>query len=74
VVETGSGGQCADRKALDGASSVAVSADGMSLYVASQVSDAVAAFARASSASTRRTIDRSGGKGLQRSFEKVPSA
>jgi 6-phosphogluconolactonase (cycloisomerase 2 family) len=44
VSEDGSGGQCADGKALHGALSVAVSADGTSVYVAS--ASAVAAFAR----------------------------
>jgi DNA-binding beta-propeller fold protein YncE len=46
ISETGSGGACADGKALDGASGVAVSADGKSVYVASQLSDAVARFTR----------------------------
>jgi hypothetical protein len=46
VSETGSGGACANGKALDGAHSVAVSGDGASAYVASSVSDAVAAFSR----------------------------
>jgi 6-phosphogluconolactonase (cycloisomerase 2 family) len=46
VSETGSGGECTDGKALDGASDVAVSADGMYVYVASYFSDAVAVFAR----------------------------
>jgi 6-phosphogluconolactonase (cycloisomerase 2 family) len=47
VSETGSAGACADGKALDGAVSVALSADGVSAYVASDTSDAVAAFSRA---------------------------
>ena len=46
VSETGSGGDCVDGKALDGANSVAVSPDGKHLYVASAFSDAVAIFAR----------------------------
>jgi 6-phosphogluconolactonase (cycloisomerase 2 family) len=46
VTETGSGGTCADGVALDGARSIALSANGKSLYVASRVSDAVVAFAR----------------------------
>jgi 6-phosphogluconolactonase (cycloisomerase 2 family) len=46
VSETGSGGACADGKALNGANSVALSADGKNVYVASEVSDAVAVFAR----------------------------
>lgn len=46
VSETGSLGECADGKALDDASSAAVSPDGRNVYVASQISDAVAAFSR----------------------------
>jgi DNA-binding beta-propeller fold protein YncE len=46
VSESGSGGACADGKALDYAHSVAVNADGKSAYVASGNSDAVAIFAR----------------------------
>ncbi|MEJ7656710.1 MAG: hypothetical protein WKF33_06755 [Thermoleophilaceae bacterium] len=46
VSESGSGGQCEDGKALRGAASVTVSPDGRNAYVASLVSDAVAAFAR----------------------------
>jgi DNA-binding beta-propeller fold protein YncE len=46
VAQTGSGGDCAAGKALYGAQSVAESADGKNVYVASEVSDAVAVFAR----------------------------
>jgi DNA-binding beta-propeller fold protein YncE len=46
VAETDVGGQCMVGKALDGAAGVAVSADGTSVYVASQVSSAVAVFDR----------------------------
>jgi len=46
VSETGTGGDCEDGKALDGATFVDVSPDGESVYVASVVSDAVAAFER----------------------------
>jgi DNA-binding beta-propeller fold protein YncE len=46
VSEAGSGGACADGKALNHAAEVAVSADGKSVYVASFGSDAVATFAR----------------------------
>ncbi len=46
VSETGTGGVCADGKALDGAISVAVSRDGKHVYVASSISDAVAVFSR----------------------------
>jgi 6-phosphogluconolactonase (cycloisomerase 2 family) len=46
ISETGSGGTCADGKALDFAFSVAVSPDGQSVYVGSEFSNAVAAFAR----------------------------
>jgi DNA-binding beta-propeller fold protein YncE len=55
VSETGSSfpggppGACAVGKALDGGAGVAVSADGKSVYVASFLSDAVAAFARTTS-------------------------
>jgi DNA-binding beta-propeller fold protein YncE len=45
VSETGSG-PCADGHALSGANSVAVSADGKSVYVASYLSDAVARLNR----------------------------
>jgi len=44
--ETGSGGTCVDGVALSGATAVAVSPDGASMYVASLYSHAVAAFAR----------------------------
>jgi 6-phosphogluconolactonase (cycloisomerase 2 family) len=46
VSETGTAGRCIDGKALDGASQVAVSPNGASLYVASDLSDAVAVFSR----------------------------
>jgi DNA-binding beta-propeller fold protein YncE len=46
ISRSGTGGTCAGGNGLDGASSVAVSADGKSVYVASQLSDAVAAFRR----------------------------
>ena len=47
VSETGTGGLCANGKALDGAQSVAVSPDGKHVYVASFGSAAVAVFMRA---------------------------
>jgi DNA-binding beta-propeller fold protein YncE len=46
VSETGTGGTCTDGKALDGLFSLAVSADGKSVYTASLNSDAVAGFRR----------------------------
>jgi DNA-binding beta-propeller fold protein YncE len=46
ISETGSGGSCVDGKALSGPISVAVSADGESVYVGSTFSDAVAVFSR----------------------------
>jgi 6-phosphogluconolactonase (cycloisomerase 2 family) len=46
VSETGSGGNCADGLALDGASAAAISKRGLHLYVTSAGSDAVAAFFR----------------------------
>jgi len=46
ISEDGSGGECADGKALVGASSVAVSQDGRNVYVASPGSNAIAVFAR----------------------------
>jgi 6-phosphogluconolactonase (cycloisomerase 2 family) len=46
VSETGSGGSCTDGKALDRARSVAISADGSSVYIAAEASDAVAVFSR----------------------------
>lgn len=44
VSETGTGGDCANGKALDFPRSVAVSRDGKHVYVASNASDAVALF------------------------------
>ena len=46
ISEDGSGGTCADGHGLDGPNSVAVSADGKSVYVASLVSNAVARIDR----------------------------
>jgi DNA-binding beta-propeller fold protein YncE len=46
VSETGSGGECADGRALSSPTSLAVGADGKSVYVASFVSDAVTLFQR----------------------------
>jgi 6-phosphogluconolactonase (cycloisomerase 2 family) len=46
VSETGTGGACADGKALDNAFSVAVSPDGASVHVVSVNSQAVASFRR----------------------------
>ena len=46
VSETGTGGACADGKALDFAAGLAISPDGKSVYVASLNSDAVAVFQR----------------------------
>ncbi|HET9671673.1 MAG TPA: beta-propeller fold lactonase family protein, partial [Actinomycetota bacterium] len=46
VSETGTGGACADGRALDGPRSVAVAPDGRHLYAVSEVSGAVAAFTR----------------------------
>jgi 6-phosphogluconolactonase (cycloisomerase 2 family) len=46
VSETGSGGDCADGKALDRPFAVAVSRDGEHAYISSVKSDAVAAFDR----------------------------
>ena len=46
VSETGTGGLCRDGVALDQPRSVAVSADGLTVYVASLVSDAVAVLGR----------------------------
>jgi DNA-binding beta-propeller fold protein YncE len=47
VSDDGSGGICADGRALVQASAIAVSSDGKNVYVASTQSDAVAIFARA---------------------------
>jgi 6-phosphogluconolactonase (cycloisomerase 2 family) len=46
VSETGTGGDCADGKALDDPFQLAVSADGKSLYAATLLSDSVAVFRR----------------------------
>ena len=46
ISETGTGGVCHDGMGLDSAAGVAVSGDGASVYVASQLSDAVAVFDR----------------------------
>ena len=46
ISEDGSGGECADGKALVGANSVAISQDGRNVYVASRGSNAIAVFAR----------------------------
>jgi len=46
VSETGSGGNCTDGLALDGAAAVTVSKSGLHVYVAASGSDAVAAFLR----------------------------
>jgi DNA-binding beta-propeller fold protein YncE len=46
VSNTGSGDRCADGTALDGASSVSVSADGKNAYATSYFSDAVTVFDR----------------------------
>lgn len=46
VSETGTGGECADGRALQDAHSVVVSRDGKNVYATSIVSDAVAIFSR----------------------------
>jgi 6-phosphogluconolactonase (cycloisomerase 2 family) len=46
VSEDGTGGACADSTGLAGANSVAVSPDSRQVYVASNISDAVAVFSR----------------------------
>ena len=46
VSEDGTGGACADGKALEGPSSVTVSPDGKSVYVTALFKDAVAVFSR----------------------------
>lgn len=46
ISETGSGGACADGRALDGARTVVVSPDGRNVYVASETSGAIAVFTR----------------------------
>jgi DNA-binding beta-propeller fold protein YncE len=46
VSETGSGGQCANGVALEGAEAVAVSRDGRNVYVAATASDALTVFSR----------------------------
>lgn len=51
VSETGTGGACQDGTALEGAASVAPSPDGSSLYVASDLADAVAVLDRATTSS-----------------------
>ncbi|MEA2167332.1 MAG: hypothetical protein QOF76_632 [Solirubrobacteraceae bacterium] len=46
TTEDGTGGQCADGEALKGAFSLAISPDGLSVYVAAPTSDAIVTFAR----------------------------
>jgi 6-phosphogluconolactonase (cycloisomerase 2 family) len=46
VSETGTGGACVDGTALDRSRSLVVSLDGTNVYVASEISDAVAVFSR----------------------------
>jgi hypothetical protein len=46
ISERGSAGECTNGRALDGARSVAVSADGKNAYAASRLSGAVAVLAR----------------------------
>ncbi len=46
ISETGSGGQCADGRALFAPFSLTVSQDGKSVYVASEVADTIAVLAR----------------------------
>jgi DNA-binding beta-propeller fold protein YncE len=46
ISETGSGGACINGKALDAPHAIVVAPDGKSAYVASDASDAVAAFSR----------------------------
>lgn len=46
ISETGTGGVCADGRALDGATTVKVSPDGKTVYVSSLISDAIAIFDR----------------------------
>ncbi len=46
ISETGSGGDCIDGRALDGAVGAAVSSDGLTLYVVSEFSDAISIFSR----------------------------
>ena len=49
ISNDGSGGQCATGRALDNPQAMAVSADGASVYVVTNLSSAVTAFARSSS-------------------------
>ena len=46
VSEDGTGGACVDRRALDGVTGVTVSPDGKNVYVAAEISGAVAIFTR----------------------------
>jgi DNA-binding beta-propeller fold protein YncE len=46
ISEDGSGGECTDGKGLDGARAITVSPDGNHVYVASNVSNAIAVFSR----------------------------
>lgn len=46
VSETGNSGACLDGTALDRARSVSISPDGSSVYVAAEISDAIAVFSR----------------------------
>jgi DNA-binding beta-propeller fold protein YncE len=63
VSETGSGGTCADGKALDFPVSVAVRPDGLRVYVASEQSNAVAVFRRNAATSALTQLVGSDGLG-----------
>src|SRR4051794_22546577 len=72
LAEDGTGTGCDDGRALDGASGVAISPDGKSVYVASVISDAVAILKRdttsgalTQSATTAGCVAEGGGDGCQ---------
>lgn len=61
VSETGNGGSCVDGTALDRARSLALSPDGSSMYVAAEVSDAIAVLSRDATTGTLRQLPGSAG-------------
>jgi DNA-binding beta-propeller fold protein YncE len=60
VSQSGSAGLCTDGRALEGAQSLTVSADGRNVYVAGAANDAIAIFARDAAGRLRQLAGREG--------------